>query len=304
MNDSTQLNSPNQENWFRLILKDPLFHFVILGALLFSTYQLVSDDVEASDPQHIVINQGLVKRLAGSFERSWLRQPTKTELNGLIQEHLKEEILYREALALGLDKDDPVIRRRLRQKMEFLNQDISDPPKASDDVLQQYLDKHQDTFRLPPRVSFSQMFFREDGVKGRMRAEAALVKFRSHSLSEIDLEAHGDPTLLPARMQDASPASIAKTFGQEFSKELFSLPLNQWVGPIESGFGLHLLYIDSLVPSEAAVLDDVRKNVAREWLSEQRQLTNDRFFQILRDRYVVEISDAPGDAIASKATGP
>jgi len=304
MDDLRQSTGSTHEGWLRLILKDPLCHFVILGALLFSAYQLANDAVEAFDPQRIVIEQGVLKRLASSFERSWLRQPTRAELNGLIQEHLKEEILYREALALGLDKNDPVIRRRLRQKMEFLNQDISDPPEASDDVLQQYLNTHQDTFRQPPRVSFSQMFFREDGVKGRMRAEAALVKFRSHSLSEIDLEAHGDPTLLTARMQDASPASVAKTFGQEFSKELFSLPLNQWVGPIESGFGLHLLYIDSLVPSEAAVLDDVRKNVAREWLSGQRQLANDRFFQILRDRYVVEISDVPGDAIVSKATGP
>jgi parvulin-like peptidyl-prolyl isomerase len=299
MNDTLKPVCPANKGWFSLILKDPLFHFFILGAVLFSAYLYVNDDVEVYEPKRIVVDQNMLVRLISPFQQTWKRKPTDEEINGLIREYIKEEVLYREALELGLDKDDPVIRRRMRQKMEFLNQDISDPPQATDAILQTYLDKNKDVFVQPPRASFTQVFFKLDSADDIERAKAQLVKLEGLSLAETDIAASGDPTLLTVSMRDASPAEISRVFGQEFAKELFTLPDRKWAGPIRSGFGLHLVFIDKQIPAAAPALEDVRKAVEREWLSEQRATANARFFQILRDRYVVEIIDV--DAAGEKA---
>ncbi|MCP4071494.1 MAG: hypothetical protein GY742_07100, partial [Hyphomicrobiales bacterium] len=208
-----------------------MFQFIIIGVALFATYQFFNDETDSVEEKRIVIDNNMLERLAGTFERSWLRKPSRGELKGLIQDHLKEEILYREALALGLDQNDPIIRRRLRQKMEFLNQDISDPPKASDQVLQQYLDKHEDRFRTPPKMSFKQIFFKSGSSgKGKMNAAAQLSRLDGLSPGETDLATIGDPTLLTKAMRDAEPTEIARVFGHEFTKELFDLPTKEWAG--------------------------------------------------------------------------
>ena len=288
MDDPHKSASPANKGWFSLLLKDPLFHFVVLGAVLFTAYLYVNDDIEVSEPKRIIIDQNVLARLTVPFEQSWMRKPTEEELNGLVHEYIKEEILYREALELGLDKDDPVIRRRMRQKMEFLNQDVSDPPKATDAVLQAYLDKHKSAFLRPPRASFTQLFFKLDSADAIERTKAYLVKLQGLSLDQTDLAAIGDTTLLTASMNDASPAEVARVFGQEFAKKLFTFGELKWVGPIRSGFGIHLVYIEKLVPVEIPALEDTRKAVEREWLSEQRSIANDRFFQILRGRYIID----------------
>ncbi len=299
MDDPHKLAGPAKKGWFSLILHDPLFHFAILGAGLFSAYLYVSDDVDVYEPKRIVVDQNMLVRLISPFQQTWKREPTSEELNGLIREHIKEEVLYREALELGLDKDDPVIRRRMRQKMEFLNQDISDPPRATDEILQTYLDKNKDVFALPPRAFFTQLFFKLDSADDIARAKAHLVKIEGLSLNETDIAASGAPTLLTSSRQDASPAEVARVFGQEFATELFTLPDRKWAGPIRSGFGAHLVYIEKLIPAKEPALEDVRKAVEREWLSEQRAIANTRFYQILRDRYVVEITDV--DAADNKS---
>ena len=297
MSNSHKLAGPANKGWFSLILKDPLFHFVILGAVLFSAYLYVNDDAEVYEPKRIVIDQSLLSRLAGPFEQTWKRKPTTEEVSGLIREYIKEEVLYREALELGLDTNDPVIRRRMRQKMEFLNQDISDPPQATDAVLQVYLDTHQDAFLQPPRASFVQLFFKLDSADDLERAKVQLLKLEGLSLPETDIAVSGDPTLLTVSMQNSNPAEVARVFGQEFTKELFTLPDRKWAGPIRSGFGIHLVYIEDQTPAEAPMLKDVRKAVEREWLSEQRVIANDRFFQILRDRYTVEVYEGYAEAL-------
>lgn len=295
MVDPHKPSSFANKGWLSLILKDPLFHFAILGAVLFSAYLYVNDDVDVYEPKRIVINQGSLSRLTGPFEQTWKRKPTSEEMNGLIQEYIKEEVLYREALELGLDKNDPVIRRRLRQKMEFLNQDISDPPQATDAILQAYLDKNKDAFVQPPRASFTQLFFKLDSADDIERAKEKRVELEALPFAKIDIMANGDPTLLTASMQDASSAEVTSIFGREFAKELFAMPARKWVGPVRSGFGIHLVYIENQTPAAAPALANVRKNVEREWLFEYRDTANARFYQILRDRYVVEILDAAAE---------
>jgi len=300
MNDPHKSAGPANKGWFSLLLKDPLFHFVVLGAILFTAYLYVNEDIEVSEPKRIIIDQNVLARLTVPFTQSWMRKPTKEELNGLVHEYIKEEIIYREALELGLDKDDPVIRRRMRQKMEFLNQDISDPPKATDAVLQVYLDKHKSAFVRPPMATFTQLFFRLDSADDVERIKAHLVELHGLTIEQTDLAAIGDTTLLTASMIDASPAEVARVFGQEFAKELFTFGDQKWVGPIRSGFGLHLVYIEKLVQSETPALEDIRKAVERDWLSEQRNIANNRFYQILRDRYVVETLDADKETSSGK----
>ncbi len=273
-------------------MQDPLIQFVIIGVALFMTYQVFNDETEIVKAKRIIIDKSILEVLAGTFERSWLRKPSPVEMQGLVQDHLKEEILYREALALGLDKNDPIIRRRLRQKMEFLNQDISDPPKASDEVLQQFLDKHKDRFTKPPKMSFQQVFFSfGSSGQGKVNAAARLARLGGLSPGETDLATIGDPTLLTKAMRDVDPTAIGRIFGSEFAKQLFTLPTKEWVGPIKSGFGFHLVYIFQIMPGSAPSLAEVRKAVEGEWLAEQREIANERFFKILHDRYTIEIYD-------------
>jgi hypothetical protein len=270
------------------VFREPLFHFLLLGAGLFLLYALVARD-DGQAPERIVVTEAEISRLAAQFQRTWMRPPTREELQGLAEDYVLEEILYREALALGLDQDDLVVRRRMRQKMEFLNSDLVELEAPTDDELSAFLDANSDKFRRPIRTSFVQVYVRatDDPQEGRQRIDA--LRERLVAEPALDPQGLGDSSLLPSALADATEREIARHFGQDFASAVVHAPLDAWSGPYASAYGVHLVRVDERKPGGLPVLTEVRATVEREWAAERRQVAKDRFHQGLRDRYEVEI---------------
>ena len=151
----SETGEKNMNRW----LKEPLVHFLLIGALIFGAYSLTNEEGPSRDGNRIVVSAGDIERLSANWSKKWNRSPTEAELNGLIESYIKEEVYYREALALGLDQDDTVLRRRLMQKMEFLSNDLADLNSPDETTLNDYLIEHKDKYELPARISFTHVFF-------------------------------------------------------------------------------------------------------------------------------------------------
>ena len=278
------------------ILQEPLLHFLLLGAAIFLGYGFVSKGT-SDEPGTIVITQGQIEHLATGFAKTWQRPPTQEELSGLVEDHLKEEIYCREALALGLDKDDTVIRRRLRQKMEFVSDDIAAQKEPTDAELETYLKTHADMFRIEQRLTFRQVYLNPQKRGEHLAEDAAnLLAQLNQAGSQVDASTQGDSFLLEHDFQALPARDIAKQFGEEFSAQLLTLKLGQWQGPIESGYGLHLLFVSDRTEGRLPALAEVRDAVRREWDNARRLEGNENFYQSLRQRYTVTIEQPAVEA--------
>jgi parvulin-like peptidyl-prolyl isomerase len=285
----------------RRLLREPLLHFLLIGAGLFLLYGLLNRG-QSDAPREIVISEARVEALAENFATVWMRPPTAVELKGLIDDYVAEEVYYREAVAMGLDQDDTVIRRRLRQKMEFISEDVAAATEPTDAQLQAYLEQHADKFALPATLTFQQVYLSAErrGEAVRADAEKLLAELQAGRGPADPAEA-GDATLLPATMEAASPQVIANTFGEEFARQIDEAPVGQWSGPIESGFGLHLVKVDERVAGSAPTLVEIRPIVLREWQSEQRRAQNKSFLDTLRSKYEVRVEGAAAGLFAAPA---
>ncbi|MGD9236040.1 MAG: peptidylprolyl isomerase [Desulfobacterales bacterium] len=277
-------------NIFLKLMREPLFHFLVLGAGLFLIYFAVNGSV-SNAADRIVVDETQMLRLAEQFQRTWLRPPTRSELQSLAEDFVKEEILYREALALGLDEDDLVIRRRLRQKMEFLNADLVEIQAPTEAQLLAYFDVNQDRFRRPDRFSLQQVYLnpdkRPDDVK-RAAVELLAVLNSTPALG-ADPGLLGDATMLPAQLDGATWREVSNTFGPGFAKDLANMPVGRWSGPYESSYGLHLVRITNRKSGGLPAMAEIRPVLEREWRAENSKAANERFYQTLRARYDVEI---------------
>lgn len=273
-------------------LKEPLFHFLLIGAGLFMLYGWQTDD-EALRPDQIVFTEAKIDQLINLWERKWQRLPTQQELQGLIEQQVREEVLYREALAMGLDKDDQVVRRRMSQKMEFISNDLASLVEPDDDQLQTYLDEHPEKFAIPSRISYSQVYLNVSQRGEQVYADAEkLLTELSQSTVDIDISMAGDSFMGGYSFNNETDFGVARTFGKTFAVELFKLPVGEWTGPVESGYGLHLVHIDSRTDSRAPSLEQVRDKVRGEWLAEQQRETNDLLYSELRKRYDITIESS------------
>ena len=281
------------------LLREPLLHFVLIGAALFLLYGLLNRG-QSDAPREIVISEARVDALAENFATVWMRPPTAVELKGLIDDYVAEEVYYREAVAMGLDQDDTVIRRRLRQKMEFISEDVAAATEPTDAQLQAYLEQQADKFALPSTLTFQQAYLSAErrGEAVRADAEKLLAELQAGRGPADPAEA-GDATLLPATMEAASPQVIANAFGEEFARQIDEAPVGQWSGPIESGFGLHLVKVDERVAASAPSLAEIRPIVLREWQSEQRRALNKSFLDTLRSKYEVRVEGAAAGLFAA-----
>jgi hypothetical protein len=267
---------------FRRVLREPLLHFLLLGLALFLYYGRVAPDDDGG--KRIVVSQAQVDLLATQFQATWSRPPTPEELNGLVETYVRDEILYREGKSLGLDRDDAVIKRRIRQKLDVMFEESIAQNPPSDADLQSYLDANAEAFRKPPVVSFEQVYF---GAEGGV--DATITKARSALQRGADPATLGQPTLLPAR-QDRVPLDlVARDFGKEFADALAGLAVGEWSEPVTSGFGKHLVRLNAIEPSQAPALDAVRDVVAREWENARRKRAHAEALAELRKQYEVEI---------------
>ena len=253
-------------------------------------FQQVADDSYVSPDQReeIVVSAGQIQTLKLGFEKTWNRAPTREELDGLIQSFVREEVMYREALALGLDRDDPVVRRRLRQKLEFLSEDMVALAEPEDSELQTFLDANAETYRQPSRFSFRQVYINsnERGQSAEADAMELLGKLRS---TEIDAADAGDSLMLQPEFVNETDHEIVRRLGREFLQGLKQTETGSWQGPVRSGFGLHLVYISERIAGEVPSLSEVRNLVFRDWSSRQRKKTNEAIYENLRKRYKVTV---------------
>lgn len=271
------------------ILTEPLVHFLLIGALLFVGFALLQSDDQSMETT-IVVTDGDIKILKADFERTWQRPPRETELEGLIEEKIREEIAYREGLALGLDRDDPYIRRRLRMKLELMLEDISTQRSPADEELQKFLNENREKFRQEPRYSLSQVYLNPAQRRETLEEDAEeLLERLNRGGHQVDLGQIGDSIMLP-RDFPLSPASVInRQFGSDFTNQLSDLATGTWQGPIRSGYGIHLVLIDERVEGRDPELEEIRSLVEREYELVMRKELKEKIYANLREKYTVEI---------------
>jgi hypothetical protein len=272
------------------MLKEPLLHFLLLGAGLFIAYGMMQKTSSNREPAEIVVSKRQVENLVAIFAKTWQRQPTPDELEELVRDRVREEVYYREAMALGLDKDDSVIRRRLRQKMEFISNDIASLTEPTDAELTVYLQSHPDSFLDEPRFTFHQVHLNPEKHGQNLARDAAQLLARLKDDDDKAASAElGDSLMLEQAFVALPAGEAAKQFGKSFATELGKLATGQWQGPIESGYGVHLVLVSERTEGRLPVLAEVRDAVRREWDNARRMEANDQFYQALLNRYTVTI---------------
>lgn len=274
-------------------LKEPLLHFLLLGAGLFLVYRLMPRTAGSGELREIIVTQGQIEHLAAGFARTWQRPPTPEELAGLVRDRVREEVYCREAIAMGLDKDDTVIRRRLRQKLEFVSDDLAAQAEPSEAELNAYLQIHPDAFRIPPRFTFRQVYLDPKKHGSHLVDDAnQLLAQLSQAGGPIGTSTLGDALMLDGQFANVSVDEVGRQFGEKFAAKLSGLSPGQWQGPIESGYGVHLVLLSERTEGRLPALADARDAVIREWASARRVDANHKFYQELLKRYTVTI-EAP-----------
>jgi len=272
------------------LFREPLLHFLLLGALLFAGYAAVADRGPPSSPgKSIVLTNGQIDSLAAVFERKWQRPPTPDERGQLVESFVRDEILYREGVALGLDRDDALVRRRVAQKVELLAEEARGRDAVGDVELQAYLDAHPARFEVEPRLSFRQAYVEPRPGRDLDRDAAHLLTRLRRGGQAIAASDFGDPTQLPRQMEGAPLSAVARDFGADFANALMKQPQGGWSGPVRSAFGVHLVFVDDRIPARMPTLAETRAAVERDWARDQRASASDAWYRQLRQRYTVSL---------------
>lgn len=273
----------------KALLREPLLHFLLLGALLFAVDAWRRPAERTNAGGEIVVSEARVRTLAQNFARTWQRPPTREELDGLVEAHVREEVMVREALALGLDRDDAIIRRRLQQKVEFVSDQAAALAAPSEADLEAYLAKNADAFRREPRVTFVQVYLDPARRGVALQADAARLRDRLAARS-IDPAKAGDALmLLEARYEGVPQGEVARLFGAQFADEIVKQPPGAWAGPLRSGYGAHLVMVEAVSPGGMPALAEVRPLVEREWTNAKRRELAQDWYATLRAKYKVSV---------------
>jgi hypothetical protein len=288
--------------------REPLVHFLLIGAGLFLLFGWRSGPASLPAGQtgppsaKIVVTRDDIDQTITTFTKTWQRPPTEEEAKGLVEDLVRNEIYYREALAIGLDRDDGVIRRRMRQKMEFILEDITAQVEPTDEDLRAFMKKHPDSYLVDPEIAFRHVYV-NTAKRGKYAGTDAL-GILAQLRAGADPDAVGDPFLLASEVPLSPLWDVSKQFGEPFSRKLLELKLNSWTGPVPSGFGLHLVFVRKRVGGRLAELKEVRETVKRDWMAERQKVLKDAAYAKLRERYVVTVEQAKADNVtASKVVG-
>lgn len=264
---------------FLAALRDPLVHFLLAGAAIFAVFSNVAPD---PGERRIVVDEAQVTRLVDRWVASYQRPPSPEEIDGLIREYVADQVYYREALRLGLDKDDEVVMRRMRTKMEALSTATADAATPTDAALQALIDRDPARYAGDAAYDFEQVYLGGDTPEARAAAAAAL---RAGS----DPASLAQPAALPARFSAATRSAIAEQFGDEFAATLATLPQGPWRGPVASGLGIHLVRVTKRVAPPAPSLATVRRRVENDWRAEAVRTAREKSFAALLEGYDVVI---------------
>ncbi len=276
------------------LIREPLLHFILLGALIYLT-SIVWGNKDSQ--QHIIVSEGQIKHLATLYRKTWQRQPSVAELENLVQEHVLEQAAYYEGLELGLDKNDIVIVRRVRQKLDFIAEEDTPRPEATDERLSVYLQNNPDKFLVEQKLSLRQVYLdpkKHGGVSWR-RGKELLAELTTQADQNIDTV--GDRHLFKPFYQRQTVTELERQFGRDFAQSVVGLDVGSWQGPIRSAFGIHLVYVEASEDGIVPELDQIRSAVFREWENSFKERSSRRYYEELLRRYPVTIhwptTDAP-----------
>lgn len=285
------VDTDNQLKPLIRILREPLLHFLVLGALLFGLYFWVgSPSMISTSAKKIEVGGPVINSLQTTWQLQWGRKPTEQQLQKLVDKYIHDEVLYQEALALGLDDKDIIVRRRLIQKMQFLVENVAGIQEPSDEELQSYLDQNADRYAIPGRFSFEQVYFSRElhGERTDADAENLLSQLQTDP-NPVQSKDDGDRTMLPKTYTLALARTLNNTFGGTLATEMTEVTEKGWQGPFHSAYGSHLVNITEIEPGHPATLTEVRKKVRLDYLLLQKQKLDEQFYEKLRDRYTISI---------------
>ena len=273
-----------------LLLKEPIIPFLMVGAALFGLQAFWSLGGSQGSAE-IVVSDEQAATMVKAFVRTWQRPPSQEELQRLFDDHVRTEVLVREAMALGLDRNDTIVRRRLRQKMEFVNEGELKLSLASNQELQGHLMAHADRFRSEPLVSFEQVFLDPARRGDRLNRDAAAFKAQLNSKGQgLNASALGDPlAMIESRWSEERRSELVAQFGSTFTDALLEQPRGSWVGPIPSAYGMHLVRVSAVKPGALPPLEQVRDAVQRDWQADQRQDQQEELYRQLLEKYSVHM---------------
>jgi hypothetical protein len=274
----------------RQVLKEPFVQFLLLGGILFLLHPLIRPPGAAGAGGEIAVTNAQVARLVQTFARTWQRPPTEQELQGLIDDHIRTEVFVREAMALGLDRDDVIVRRRLRQKMEFISKAEASIRKPSASELRNYLEQHSDRYRSDPVVSFQQVFLDPEQRGDALDEEIqALLQQLNEASSEPDLSTLGDRlAMLGPRWSDQSRSDLLPLFGGGFTDALLQQQPGRWVGPITSAYGVHLVRVERVKVGTLPDFLDIQPQLERDWNMAHRRDQEEAYYRRLLRKYTVQ----------------
>ena len=280
----------------RKLIKDPLVHFLLVGVALFAISAWRGQSVSTGGEKIVVTAEQVAQARAAAAVLQG-REPTAEELEALIEPTVRDEVMYREALALGLDENDDEVRRRLIEKMTYLTQDLADPEPSSEATLREFYEANPDTFTIPALVSFDQVFF-SPGTRGdalEADAAAALAALRAgRTPAEV-----GDRTPLRESYDDAPREQVAVLFGDELADALFETAAGEWTGPFRSDFGLHVVRLRGRSDARLPPYDEIAARVAEEYGAQRRREANERAYREMRARYDI-IIERPAESTAAE----
>ncbi len=277
---------------FKRLAAEPLVHFLVLGCVMFGAYAVIQRG-EKSEPPPTEINLTVddLSQLLMIFEAKWRRQPTQDEFNALVEDRIRQDVLYREALRLGLDQEDTIVKRRMAQKMQFLAEDVAAAKEPTDTELREWFASNSKMFAMPARLSFRHLYFSPDVRGSRAKEDAArtLSKLAGQPLGAGTAGKLADRFMFQDYYADRTPQAIARDFGPEFAQALGTVEPGSWQGPVKSGFGWHLVYLEPVVPGRIPSFEEVRKDVKTAWLGKQKELAWQAAYKEIRARYTVRL---------------
>jgi len=271
-------------NTFKKILKEPVVLFILFGLILFVAYQYVTDYYDQQN-KRIEVSQAQVELLRESFTKTWNRQPTEQELNAQIENFIKDEIFYKEAVAIGLDKSDVAVKRRLRQIMELMMDEMA-TVYPSEDQLKKYLSENPDKFKADPMISFRHIYFSTDH-----REKAIEVLSKLKETLPVDAGNFEGLALIPNEFSGETYRAVERLFGKSFTDEVFTLEAGSWEGPLESAYGFHLVYVSEITVGYIPELLEIWDEVEREWSLERRTEFKEQQYLQIKEKYNIRFVD-------------
>ena len=284
------------------LLREPLIHFLLIGAALFALYHYVQP-VRSAAPtsKQILLSPDELAQLAALFQSQWKRDPTPDEFGRMVEQKVQSEVLYREALAMGLDKNDEIVKRRLALKMQFLAEDVAAAREPTTDELKSWFEKNRAKFAQPPRLSFRHLYYSPDrrGTRAREDAAKALAGLAGQPEDVKVAEGAADPFMFQEYYRDRAPDYLGKEFGPQFAVAVEKMKPGSWQGPIESGFGWHLVFMDTVIPGRVPDFEEVEPDVKTAWLAQEKAQAWEKAYKEMRVKYTVLLPAPPAGTNAA-----